>query len=90
MNGHSKRNEKAGDPDRERENFSAKLAEIVRSERKLLGLTQESLALHAGVGRRFVSELETGKPSLHLSKLLMVLDVLGLKLGIDKSKGSEA
>ena len=53
------------------------LGVIVKAARKRLGLTQPQLALAAGVGVRFVVELEAGKPTVRLEKVLSVLHALG-------------
>lgn len=55
----------------------------LRVARKALGLTQADLALAAGVGLRFVVELEAGKPTVRLGLVLRVIDALGgsLQLG---------
>lgn len=53
------------------------LGVTVHAARKRLGLTQPQLALAAGVGVRFVVELEAGKPTLRLEKVLNVLHALG-------------
>lgn len=45
-------------------------------------MSQTDLALLAGVGRRFVSELEAGKPTLQLGKVNAVLAVFGKCLGL--------
>ena len=42
-----------------------------------LGLTQPQLALAAGVGVRFIVDLESGKPTLRLENVLRVIDALG-------------
>ncbi|MGY6519748.1 MAG: helix-turn-helix transcriptional regulator [Lysobacteraceae bacterium] len=55
----------------------------VRVARRAHGLTQVELAGLAGVGARFVSELERGKASVELGKVLDVLAVLGLRLGLE-------
>jgi HTH-type transcriptional regulator / antitoxin HipB len=52
----------------------------VRHLRRERGLTQADLAALAGVGRRFVSELENGKPTLRLAETHQVLRVFGLTL----------
>ncbi|MEO6228231.1 MAG: type II toxin-antitoxin system Y4mF family antitoxin [Thermomonas sp.] len=52
----------------------------VRQVRMAHGLTQADLAGLAGTGPRFISELERGKPSAELGKVLDVLAVLGLRL----------
>ena len=58
-------------------NTPAALGTAVHDARKRLGLTQPQLALAAGVGVRFVVELEAGKPSVRLEKVLNVLHALG-------------
>ena len=55
----------------------AALGSAVHGARKQLGLTQPQLALAAGVGVRFVVELEAGKPTVRLEKVLSVLHALG-------------
>ena len=55
----------------------AALGQAVHGARKQLGLTQPQLALAAGVGVRFVVELEAGKPTVRLEKVLNVLHALG-------------
>jgi HTH-type transcriptional regulator/antitoxin HipB len=49
----------------------------LRSARKQLGLTQSQLALAAGVGLRFIVDLEAGKPTLRLEQVLRVINALG-------------
>jgi y4mF family transcriptional regulator len=53
------------------------LGEALRTARKQLGLTQPQLALAAGVGVRFIVDLEAGKPTLRLENILRVIDALG-------------
>lgn len=53
------------------------LGRAIRAARKALGLTQPRLALAAGVGVRFVVELEAGKPTVRLENVLRVIDALG-------------
>ena len=59
---------------------AATLGVAVRQARKTHGLTQAGLAGLAGTGPRFISELERGKESAELGKVLGVLAVLGLRL----------
>ena len=54
----------------------------LRARRKLLRLTQEELAVLAGCGPDFLYDLERGKPTVRLDKLVPVLDVLGLELKV--------
>jgi HTH-type transcriptional regulator/antitoxin HipB len=56
------------------------LAELVRQTRKKQGLTQSDLAGMSGLGRRFISELERGKPTAQISKVLLVFNVLGIRI----------
>jgi HTH-type transcriptional regulator / antitoxin HipB len=58
------------------------LGEVIRRVRKRQGLTQPQLAGAAGVGLRFLVELEGGKGTAQLGKALAVLDALGCKLVI--------
>jgi transcriptional regulator with XRE-family HTH domain len=51
---------------------------MIRSRRKALKLRQDQLALATGVGRRFLIELEAGKPSCQLGRSLLVAEALGL------------
>ena len=53
------------------------LGDALRTARKRLGLTQPQLALAAGVGVRFIVDLEAGKPTLRLENILRVVDALG-------------
>jgi HTH-type transcriptional regulator / antitoxin HipB len=55
----------------------SQLGTLLRAARKQLGLTQPQLALAAGVGVRFMVDLEAGKPSLRLEHVLRVIDALG-------------
>ncbi|MFN6114829.1 MAG: helix-turn-helix transcriptional regulator [Flavobacteriales bacterium] len=57
------------------------LAEFVIERRKALKLTQTQLADKAGVGLRFVRELERGKPTLRMDKVNEVLRFFGSELG---------
>ena len=54
----------------------------MRKARKLLGLTQSQLALAAGVGIRFIVDLESGKPTLRLEHVLRVIDTLGGQISL--------
>ena len=53
---------------------------MVRSRRKAMRIRQDQLALATGVGRRFVIDLEAGKPSCQLGRSLLVAKALGLDL----------
>lgn len=65
------------------------LSAFLKEKRKITKLTQEELALKAGVGLRFVRDIEQGKTSLRMDKVNQVLRLFGheLKPGpIDRSK----
>lgn len=53
------------------------LGEALRAARKQLGLTQPQLALAAGVGVRFIVDLEAGKATVRLANVLRVIEALG-------------
>ena len=59
-----------------------KIAAFVKAKRKNLGLTQIILAQKAGVGLRFVRDLEQEKPTLRLDKVNQVLDLFGSEVGV--------
>jgi HTH-type transcriptional regulator / antitoxin HipB len=59
---------------------SAQLGAIVRSQRQRLALRQLDVAGLGNTGNRFIVELENGKPTLQLQKVLDVMDLLGLEL----------
>ena len=56
------------------------LISFVKERRKALGLTQLDLADRAGVGIRFIRELEQGKQSLQLNKVNQVLALFGRRM----------
>jgi y4mF family transcriptional regulator len=58
-----------------------KISSFIKAKRKSVGLTQPELAEKAGVGLRFVRELEQGKLSLKLDKINQVLKLFGHELG---------
>jgi len=60
---------------------SLNLAEFVKSKRRSLQLTQPELASKAGVGLRFVREIEQGKTTLRMDKVNQVLKLFGQELG---------
>lgn len=58
----------------------------VKAARKRLGVTQRDLAMTSGTGLRFISDLEQGKPTCQLGKVLSLLHTLGITLelhGVD-------
>lgn len=58
------------------------IGEAVRRARKGMGLRQDELAAAAGVGVRFLVELERGKSTVELGRTLSVLAAVGLDLQV--------
>ena len=65
----------------------ATIGQIIRDERKELGLRQDELAAASGVGLRFLVELERGKVTVQMGKVLDVLAALGCELQIKRPDG---
>lgn len=68
------------------------IGDLVKSTRKSLGVTQKDLAMTSGTGLRFIIEVEKGKPTCQLGKVLTVLNTLGISIKLtapmaDKSAG---
>ncbi|KQQ87157.1 type II toxin-antitoxin system Y4mF family antitoxin [Massilia sp. Leaf139] len=63
---------------------TAELGELVRQIRKEQGLTQLDVAGLAGLSNRFVIDLERGKETLQIKKVLDVLSLLGVELSARK------
>lgn len=64
------------------------IGKIVKEERKKAGLTQEEFALRAGLGLRFVRELEQGKETVRLDKVNQALGMFGMEVGPIKKKSN--
>jgi len=58
------------------------LGKIVRRTRKEMGVTQADLALTSGTGLRFIGELENGKATCQIGKVLSVMQTLGIRLEV--------
>lgn len=56
------------------------IGEVIKTERKKIGLTQQEFAAHSGLGYRFVKELEQGKQTVRMDKVQQALDFLGLTI----------
>ena len=72
---------------------SLELGMAIRVARKRLRVTQTELAMTAGVGLRYLIELERGKPTARMEGVFKVLHTLGLKLNVttpSNSEGTEA
>ena len=60
------------------------IGEIVRKSRKEQDLTQPQLAMACGTGVRFIVDLEAGKETCQIGKVLNVIQMLGLKVSVDQ------
>ena len=68
------------------------LREFVKAKRNAARLTQPELAEKAGVGLRFVRDLEQGKATLRLDKVNQVLQLFGYQIGaipLNRETGEE-
>jgi len=61
--------------------YKMTLSEFVKYKRRLAKLTQPALAEKAGVGLRFVRDMEQGKQTLRLDKVNKVLGLFGCEMG---------
>ncbi len=57
----------------------ADIGQMVRTHRKRHGMSQAELAMASGTGVRFISDLENGKETCELGRVLKVLDNLGIE-----------
>lgn len=62
------------------ESEAAHFGTLVRERRKALKISQDELALASGVGRRFIIDLEAGKPTCELGRSLVVANAVGLRI----------
>lgn len=60
------------------------LGRSIRRRRRQLQLTQSELAGLSGVGTRFISELESGKPGLEIGRAIVVIENIGLRLIVEE------
>lgn len=67
---------------KERIASSADIGRLVRQKRKADGLTLAEAAALCNVGYRFFSNIENGKPTAQIGKVLQILTGLGLEIGI--------
>ena len=65
--------------------YTINIASQIKKLRKNNGLTQVEFAKRAGVGLRFLRELENGKMTIRMDKLMQVLDFLGYHLELKRN-----
>ena len=68
---------------------SVELGAIIREQRKRLALKQLDLAGLGNTGNRFIVDLENGKPTVQLQKVLDLMDLLGLEVVV-RTKASRS
>lgn len=68
---------------------SVELGAVVREQRKRLALKQLDLAGLGNTGNRFIVDLENGKPTVQLQKVLDLMDLLGLEVVV-RTKASRS
>ena len=56
-----------------------KIAEYIKKQRKVAGLTQEQFAIRSGLGLRFIRELEQGKETVRLDKVNVALSMFDME-----------
>jgi len=66
----------------------ADIGTAIRKKRKKDGLTLADAAALSGVGYRFMSDLENGKETMQVGKVLKVMTALGLNMTIEERKWS--
>ena len=59
------------------------LGGALRARRKQLKVTQKELAMTCGTGLRFIVDLEKGKSTCHIEKILQVVQALGFTVQLD-------
>lgn len=68
---------------------SVELGAVIREQRKRLALKQLDVAGLANTGNRFIVDLENGKPTVQLQKVLDLMDLLGLEVVV-RTKASRS
>ena len=68
----------------------SRISEFVKNSRKEQHLTQPELAARAGVGLRFLRELEQGKQSLRMDKVNQVLSYFGTECGVNAETAAKS
>lgn len=59
------------------------LGELLKSKRKAQHLTQGQVAVFCGVSTKFISEVERGKETAEIGKVLFLLNTIGIDLYAD-------
>ena len=59
---------------------STEIGQLIKQRRKSVKVTQHTLAAASGTGLKFIVELEQGKPTCQIQKIMTVLNTLGLRV----------
>jgi len=62
---------------------SEKLGNIIRNRRKELNYTQAFLSEYTGLSISFISDVERGKPTVEIGKVIQLTSILGLDINVD-------
>lgn len=62
---------------------SKDLGTLIQTKRKKMNISQKQAAALCNVGTRFLSDLENGKPTLQIDKVLFVCKMFGIKIKVD-------
>ncbi|HEU5281593.1 MAG TPA: type II toxin-antitoxin system Y4mF family antitoxin [Gammaproteobacteria bacterium] len=63
---------------------SKEIGLMIKKRRKSAKVTQRTLAAASGTGLKFIVELEQGKPTCQIQKVMTVLNTLGLRMIIEE------
>ena len=66
------------------------IGSAIRDRRRRLGLGQDELAARVGVSRKWIIDVEKGKPRAEIGLVLRTLDALGLRLSLDDESAASA
>lgn len=65
------------------------LGQVIRRQRKLQALRQQDLADLIGASHVFLRQVEHGKPTVQLGRVLRLLEELGIELYVDVPEARE-
>lgn len=63
---------------------SSELGKEIKKRRKSLGYTQTEISLRTGLSASFISEVENGKETAEVGKVMFLLSILGLNLFVEE------
>lgn len=68
---------------------TVQIGKLIRVTRKRLGVTQKDLALTSGTGTRFIIDVEKGKKTCQIGKVLAILNTLGIRIAFTPPASSK-